>query len=200
MELLQLAIARNGIRLHAYVLMINHVHLLLTPSGRDGVAKAMQSIGRVYVQRFNERYRRTGTLWEGRYRAAIVEDERYLLTCMRYIELNPVRACMVTTPGEYPWSSFQINAWGMPSTLIEPHAVYRALGIAATERQSAYRDLFRHAIPEGDLCMIRDSTQNAWAMGDAAFRARIEATGRRGARLPMGRPRKESNGDPESRV
>lgn len=200
MELLQRAIARNGIRLHAYVLMTNHVHLLLTPSDRDGVGRTMQSVGRVYVQRFNTRHRRTGTLWEGRYKAAVVDGERYLLTCMRYIELNPVRARIVATPGDYVWSSFQANACGMPSTFIERHAVYQALGSTAVERQCAYRELFRHAIPEADLCVIRDSTQNAWAMGDEAFRAKIDATGRRAARLPMGRPRRRSDDDSESRV
>ena len=113
LDLIRHAMRRHGVSIHAYVLMTNHVHFLLTPSGRDAVSGMMQSVGRVYVQWFNGRYRRTGTLWEGRYKATVVEDERYLLTCMRYIELNPVRARMVKSPGEHPWSSFATNACGV---------------------------------------------------------------------------------------
>jgi putative transposase len=197
LTLLRQAIRRHGVSIHAYVLMTNHVHFLLTPLGRDGVAGVMQSVGRVYVRWFNGRYRRTGTLWEGRYKATVVEDERYLLTCMRYIELNPVRARMVTTPDEHPWSSFAANACGEASDLVEPHPVYRALGAAPDQRRGAYRELFRHEIPEVDLCAIRDATQCGWALGGAGFRARIDATGRRASRLPMGRPRKRREPDPE---
>ena len=199
-ELLRRAVVRHGVSIHAFVLMTNHVHFLMTPSDRVAMSATMQSVGRVYVQRFNTRHRRTGTLWEGRYMAAAVEDERYLLTCMRYIELNPVRAGMVATPGQYEWSSFRANACGEPSDLVVPHRVFRALGRDAAERQSAYRELFRHALPEADLCVIRDATQHAWAMGGDDFRALIEATGRRAARLPMGRPRKLPKDDAKSRV
>ena len=117
-----------GVAIHAYVFMTNHVHLLATPRLAVSVPKMMQSIGRIYVQYFNSMYRRTGTLWEGRYKAAIVDDERSLLTCMRYIELNPVRAHMVASPGEFPWSSFSANACGTTDDLVEAHAIYRQLG------------------------------------------------------------------------
>ena len=191
------AVRRYGVSVHAYVLMTNHVHFLLTPSGRDAVSGMMRSVGRVYVQWFNDQYRRTGTLWEGRYKATVVEDERYLLTCMRYIELNPVRAKMVRAPGEHPWSSFAANACGEASDLVEPHPIYRALGSTPEDRRGAYRELFRDEIPEVDLCAIRDATQNGWALGGDGFLARIDATGRRASRLPIGRPRKRRESGPE---
>jgi putative transposase len=185
----------HSVAIHAYVLMTNHVHLLATPRQANSMPRMMQSIGRVYVQYFNVTYRRTGTLWEGRYKAAIVDDECYLLTCMRYIEVNPVRAHMVASPAEYPWSSFRANACGAADDLVEPHPIYRQLGGSLEARQTAYRELFRSSIPEEDLCIIRDATQNAWALGSASFRSKIAALSRRAERLPMGRPR---NG--ESRV
>ena len=113
--------------IHAYVLMTNHVHLLLTPQSENGISQVMQSLGRSYVQYFNFRYRRSGTLWEGRYKATLLDSESYLLTCSRYIELNPVRAQMVKDPGEYPWSSFGFNALGQADNLITPHAVYKTI-------------------------------------------------------------------------
>ena len=129
--------------IHAYVFMTNHVHLLATPATAASLPKMLQAIGRVYVQYFNTVHRRTGTLWEGRYRAAIVDDERYLLTCMRYIELNPVRAGMVADPADYPWSSHRATAYGAMDRLITPHAEYRQLDGVATARRAAYRELFR---------------------------------------------------------
>ena len=180
----------QGVAIHAYVLMTNHVHLLVTPSCVTSVPKMMQSLGRIYVQYFNSTYRRTGTLWEGRYKAAIVDEENYLLTCMRYIELNPVRARMVTSPGEFAWSSFRANACGTPDNLVVVHPIYRRLGHSREDCQAAYRELFRFAIPEPDLCNIRDATQNAWALGSEMFRRKIAALSRRSERLPMGRPRR----------
>lgn len=190
----------RGVAIHAYVFMTNHVHLLATPGLAGSMPKMMQSIGRIYVQYFNSTYRRTGTLWEGRYKAAIVDDERYLLTCMRYIELNPVRAQMVVSPSEFPWSSFSANAWGMADDLVEPHAIYHQLGPSPEARRAAYCQLFRSAIPEAEVSSIRDATQHAWALGSAAFRNKIAALNRRAERLPMGRPRKEQRGSGESRV
>ena len=185
------AARKHGVSIHAYVFMTNHVHMLATPGSATSVPKMMQAVGRVYVQYFNFAYRRTGTLWEGRYKAAIVDDEHYLLTCMRYIEQNPVRASMVASPAEYAWSSFRANACGATDELIEAHAVYQQLGESTEARQFAYRELFRSSIAEDDLCVIRDATQNAWALGSAAFREKIVALSRRGERLPIGRPRKE---------
>jgi putative transposase len=178
----------RAVAIHAYVLMTNHVHLLVTPSCATGVPKMMQSIGRIYVQYFNRVHRRTGTLWEGRYRAAIIDDEQYLLTCMRYIELNPVRARMVSTAGEFRCSSFRANACGAPDDLVTPHVIYRQLGPSPEVRQAAYRELFRSAISAGDLGNIRDATQHAWALGGEVFRREIEALNRRAERMPLGRP------------
>ena len=194
------AAREHGVAIHAYVFMTNHAHLLATPQFATSMPKMMQSIGRIYVQYFNGTYRRTGTLWEGRYRAALVDDEDYLLICMRYIELNPVRAQMVAGPGEFPWSSFAANAWGAADDLLAPHAIYRRLGPSPETRQAAYRKLFRSAIPEDEMRSIRDATQHAWALGSAAFRSRIAALGRRAERLPMGRPRNERSGAGGSRV
>ena len=101
---------KHDCRIHAYVLMTNHVHLLVTPMVEHGISNMMQALGRRYVYYINKNYQRSGTLWEGRYKASLIDNERYLLTCMRYIELNPVRAKMVEHPGEYPWSSYQANA------------------------------------------------------------------------------------------
>ena len=119
---------------------------------------------------------------------------------MRYIEQNPVRASMVASPAEYAWPSFRANACGATDELIEPHAVYRQLGAAAEVRQLAYRELFRSSIAGDDLCVIRDATQNAWALGSPAFREKITALSRRGERLPIGRPRKERRDSRENRV
>jgi len=194
------AAREHRVAIHAYVFMTNHVHLLATPSLATSVPKMMQSIGRVYVKYFNATHCRTGTLWEGRYKAAIVDDDRYLLTCMRYIELNPVRAQMVPTPDEFPCSSFSANARGTVDDLVEPHAIYRALGSSPEARQAAYRQLFRSSIPDSEIRSIRDATQNAWALGNAEFRSRIAAMGRRAERQPLGRPRKEARKSRESRV
>ena len=178
---------------HAYVLMTNHVHLLVTPESESSLSKTMQSIGRRYVQYFNHAYGRTGTLWEGRYKSTLIDSERYLLTCMRYIELNPVRAAMVEHPGDYPWSSYLANAQGAPDVLIAPHSLYRRLGRADEERQSAYRQLFRAQIPKADVDAIRDATNKAWALGDSRFVSKIAAlSGRRAVPLPRGRPKRQS--------
>ena len=199
-ECLLRASREHGVAIHAYVLMTNHVHLLATPGLATSMPKMMQSIGRVYVQYFNGAYRRTGTLWEGRYKAAIVDDERYLLACMRYIEVNPVRAHMVTKPADFPWSSFRANACGKPDDLVRPHPIYLRLGSSPDTRQESYRELFQSSIPEEELRVIRDATQNAWALGSASFRSRIAELCRRAERLPIGRPRKGGSDDGESRV
>ena len=183
----------NGVAIHAYALMTNHIHLLATPPLPVSLPRVMQAVGRVYVKYFNGLYDRTGTLWEGRYKAAIVEDDQYLLTCMRYIELNPVRAGIVQSPGEYPWSSFRANAEGASDALISPHALYWELGRSAETRQASYRALFCSAVSAEDMSVIRDSTQHAWALGNVAFRRKIGALGRRAERLPTGRPRSKAH-------
>ena len=188
LHLLTAAARKHGVALHAYVLMSNHVHLLATPARAESVPRMMQSIGRIYVQRFNTRNRRTGTLWEGRYKAAIVDDQAYLLACMRYIELNPVRAGLAAEPRDYAWSSHGANALGAPSFPLTPHPAYLALGEGDEARRAAYRRQFEAGLPEAFLESIRDATQHAWAMGGDAFLRRVESTGRRAGRRAGGRP------------
>jgi len=160
--------------IHAYVLMTNHVHLLLTPHTEDGIGKMMQMLGRYYVQYFNTRYQRTGTLWEGRYKATLIDTEQYFLTCMRYIELNPVRAKgMVDHPSKYPWSSYRFNALGQSDELITPHREYKRLAKLDAERQSEYRQLFCSRIKEMTLEAIREATNKAWVLGSERFKKRI---------------------------
>jgi putative transposase len=187
------AATRHRLAIHAYVWMTNHVHLLATPELAESVSKVFQSVGRRYVGYFNATYNRTGTLWEGRYRATVVDSERYLLTLMRYIELNPVRAGLVAHPADYAWSSYRRNALGEAGSnadWITPHREYLRLGRTAADRQGAYRQLFRGAVSRGDLADIRDCTHKGWALGDERFRQQVEARGqRRAASMGVGRPR-----------
>jgi putative transposase len=153
--------------------MTNHVHLLITPQEAQSLSKVMQTLGRYYVQYYNYSYERTGTLWEGRYKATLIDSESYLFTCMRYIELNPVRANMVAQPSDYPWSSYHYNALGQPNTLITPHLEYQRLGNTDTERQVAYRALFKHHLTPDSLIEIRNATNKAWVLGSDHFKQRI---------------------------
>ena len=159
---------------HAYVLMTNHVHLLITPHLENGISKTMQYIGRYYVQYFNYKYQRTGTLWEGRYKATLLDSESYLLTCSRYIELNPVRAGMVKEPSEYLWSSFHYNALGQENSLITPHTVYKGLGINNVACESNYYALFAKSIPKTEIEEIRAATNKAWVLGNDKFKGKVE--------------------------
>lgn len=183
-----------GCAIHAYVLMTNHVHLLVTGNERGSVSRMMQRLGRRYVVYFNARYRRTGTLWEGRFKSGLVDSSRYLLTCYRYIELNPVRAAMVTDPAECRWSSYRGNALGEPDRLITPHPLYLALGAEGSARRSAYRALFKQALGDDELADIRNHVQQQKALGTPRFQAEIEALlGRKAAVRPRGRPRLEED-------
>ncbi len=191
LEKLEAALSRYDCALHAYILMTNHVHFLMTPDTEDGIGKVMQSLGRHYVQYFNYCYQRTGTLWEGRYRATLIDSNQYLLTCMRYIELNPVRAGMVDHPQDYRWSNYHTNALGQTDELITPHKLYRRLGPVAAERQKAYRQLFKHRISGDTVSAIRESTNKAWVLGNHRFQKKIERlTERRTAPRPRGGDRK----------
>lgn len=159
---------------HAYVLMTNHVHLLITPHTEQGIGKTLQMLGRYYVQYFNHSYQRTGSLWEGRYKATLIDSESYLLTCYRYIELNPVRAeGMADHPSKYPWSSYRFNALGGEDVIVVPHAEYLSLGQTAEERQAAYRALFKSHISEKTLEEIRQATNKAWVLGSSYFKEKI---------------------------
>ena len=180
----------HEVSVHAYVLMTNHVHLLASPAHAQALPRMMQTLGRRYVGRFNFLHRRTGTLWEGRYKATLVDTEAYLFCCLRYVELNPVRALMVTAPGDYRWSSHRANAFGDNDPVVTPHPSFLALGPNAEVRRDAYRRMFGQPVPAEAVQAIRDATQFEWALGSVGFRNRVEAcTGRRADRLPMGRPR-----------
>ena len=171
-------IKHDGV-LHAYVLMTNHVHLLVTPINKTSIAKTIQTLGRYYVQYFNYTYGRTGTLWEGRYKASLVDTEHYLLTCYRYIELNPVRAQMVEHPVDYPWSSYRHNALGQTNLMITPHEKYQGLGRDSEQRQAAYRALFKAHISERQLEEIRDTANKEWVLGSEYFKEKISQKLRR---------------------
>ncbi len=175
--------------IHAYVLMTNHVHLLVTPEGEAGIAKLMQAIGRRYVQYVNRSYRRSGSLWEGRYKSSVIQAETYLLTCMRYIELNPVRAEMVKDPAHYRWSSYRHNGLGQSDSRIIPHPVFLALNWDATERQTAYRTLFRSELDEEALADIRLALSQSQPLGHGRFGDQIcAAAGIRRTQKRPGRP------------
>ncbi len=177
------------VEIHAWVLMSNHVHLLCTPQSPNALSQLMQSLGRQYVRYFNLRHQRTGTLWEGRFKSCLVQEEDYLMQLYRYIELNPVRAGMVKQPSDYVWSSYRINALGKPSELCTPHTVYLALGKDTNERQANYRDLFKHQV-EGKLLQdIRLAINKNMALGSEQFKAEIEhLSGRRMTTKKVGRP------------
>ena len=155
--------------IHAYVLMTNHVHVLLTPEKSGSPGKLMKALGQRYVQYVNRRYRRTGSLWEGRFRSCIVDDEAYFLVCQRYIELNPVRAKMVDCPDEYIWSSYRANAYGAVDPLITPHPLYTRLAHDGEGRRAAYRDLFKEELSSEQLEDIRRATNGNFALGDIEF-------------------------------
>lgn len=178
---------RYQCQVHAYVLMTNHVHLLVTPEHERSVPSMMQAMGRNYVQRLNARYRRTGTLWEGRYKASLVQSNRYLLACQRYIELNPVRAGMTAGPGEYPFSSYAYHAYGKTNPVITPHAMYLELAKDSSDRRKAYRSLFVDVLEESLLKRIRHNTDACSVIGNDRFKKQISAmlhrevpTGKRG--------------------
>lgn len=172
---LQEASQKYGVAVHAWVFMTNHVHLLVTPTVKGAVSKMMQSIGRRYVQYFNHTYRRSGTLWEGRFKSCLVDSEQYLLECYRYIELNPVRAGMVDEPSEYRWSSYCTNALGKASKLCTPHEMYLDLGITVEDRLEAYRGLFRHHLDSNMVKRLRDVTHKGLVFGRDDFVRKIEA-------------------------
>jgi putative transposase len=174
LEKLQAACKVHGCLVHGYVLMTNHVHLLITPSSETSLGKTLQMLGRYYVQYFNHCYQRTGTLWEGRYKATLIDSDEYLVTCMRYIELNPVRAGMVADPADYPWSSYHFNVLGQVDALVTPHFEFQRLGDDDIERQVAYRALFNQAISEAQINEIRDATNKSWALGDSLFKERVQ--------------------------
>jgi putative transposase len=192
MDYLGTALHRNRCRLHAYVLMTNHVHLLITPAQEFGISCVMQDTGRKYVQYINRTCRRTGTLWEGRYKASLVDSDAWLLTCMRYIEMNPVRAGMVAHPRSYHWSSYAANARGQVNPVLSPHPLYLGLGDVMNERLYAYRELFRHHLDDRQLHELRNTLNQGLVLGREDFKDVIERmTQRQVRRGKDGRPRAE---------
>lgn len=188
---------------HAYVLMTNHVHLLVTPETEAGIAKLMQAVGRRYVQYINHSYKRTGSLWEGRYKSSLIQAEIYLLTCMRYIELNPARAGMVQDPGQYRWSSYRHNALGQPDLRLTPHPLFLALDRNDADRQTAYRALFRCELDEDALGDIRLALSQGQPLGHGRFGDRIcAAAGVRRTQKRPGRPecKTDQPGDTETQT
>lgn len=165
---------RYECRIHVYVLMSNHTHLLITAEDVHGPSRMMQAVGRRFVQYVNARYARTGTLWEGRFRSSVVHSERYFFACSRYIELNPVRARMVDSPDEYGWSSYGHNALGVADRLITPFALYEALGTRPADREAAYRTLFDDPLSDKTLDTIRSATRTKGIVGDDEFRSLVE--------------------------
>lgn len=189
---LQEAAEKNHACLHAYVLMTNHVHLLVTPGHAYSITHMMQDLGRKFVRYMNRTYRRTGSLWEGRFKAGLVDSEIYLLTCMRYIELNPVRVSIVDHPGDYRWSSYASNAQGQPDHLIQPHPLYLALGDTPEQRQYAYRALFSHQLDATDLHAVRDALNQELVLGRDDFKDKIASMLQRQTKPGQsGRPRVE---------
>ncbi len=178
------------VHIHAWVFMTNHVHLLCTASDSIGISQMMQSLGRQYVRYFNRSYKRSGTLWEGRFKSCLVQEEHYVMAVYRYIEMNPVRAGMAASPAEYQWSSYAINALGKQSALCQFHPCYLALAETEAARQQAYRDLFRTAVDEAMLCDIRSAIKGGMALGNDRFKQEVEdLTGRRQQMGQRGRPK-----------
>jgi putative transposase len=188
---------RHGCAVHAYCLMTNHVHLLLTPSTTQSCTALMRDIGRRYVPYFNWRHDRTGTLWEGRFRSCIAESARYVLACYRYIELNPVRSGIVNEPANYPWSSHAVNIGSRLDTHISPHAEFLALASDSKNRHASYLALFESEMERPLLEAIRDATNGGYPLASERFKnTAIAPLGWKTARGKPG-PRPNSDPDPE---
>ncbi len=189
LELLDENARKFHVAIHAYVLMGNHFHLLVTPETADGLPQMMQAVGRSYVRYFNDRQKRTGTLWEGRYKSTLIQTERYLLACMVYIDLNPVRAEMVVQAKDYPWSSHGHYLGARIDKLITPHALVWALGNTPFAREAAYVDLVRAGITTGQQQALTDSALRGWALGAPEFVENLQKkTSRRVSKSAAGRP------------
>jgi putative transposase len=179
----------HDLSIHAYVLMGNHVHLLVSATRSGALSDAMRQLGQNYVPAFNRRHRRTGTLWEGRFKSCLVSTDSYLLTVYRYIELNPVRASMVQSPEHHPWSSIHANLGLKVDPLVTPHATFLAMASDPQERCIAYRSWLRAGISDDEIEAIRVHLKQGRALGDRRFQAMVEKTlGQPASTKPQGRP------------
>lgn len=191
LECLKDASKKHGCEIHAYVLMTNHVHVLVTPHIPEGISRMMQSVGRRYVQYINWAYKRSGTLWEGRYKASLIESDRYYLACCRYIEDNPVRAGIVSDPGDYRWSSYRHHSSEYIDSVVKDHPAYLSLGESRYKRALAYRGLFLVKMEEKIVQGIRCSLQKDLVLGGERFQKEIEILLQRRVRPgEKGRPRR----------
>ena len=180
--------------IHAYVLMPNHTHILATPQTKESISKVLQSLGRCYAQYYNYIYERTGTIFEGRYKATLVDPETYLLDCYRYIELNPVRAGLIKCPSNYLWSSFRHNALGVEDKIITPHAKYLYLSKMFSSCAHEYNNLFMKSLDDNVVSEITEATNKSWVLGSQCYKAFIEETlNRRSSPKPRGGDRKSIN-------
>ncbi len=188
LDLLKTHSARTGCSVHAYVLMTNHIHLLISGKTALAIGAVMKAVNERYVQYVNRTYERSGTLWDGRYYSSLVQEDNYFLACHRYIELNPVRAGIVASPADYRWSSYAGNAEGTSDPLLQPHLVYLGLGQDAASRQSAYKQLFEQEIDEELLGQLRDCVKGNRVTGTARYSAQVDQTFGRAHRAKPGRP------------
>ena len=194
LECLREAAVAAKVALHAYVLMDDHVHLLVTPAGTEGLSRMMQALGRNYVGWFNHRHQRSGTLWEGRFRSGLIEAGTWLLPCMRYIELNPLRAGMVADAAAYRWSSARHHLGQATDALLTDHALFWSLGNTPFDREAAWRDFLGQPVAAAEVQQITASCLRGWALGSASFLERMnEVAGRRLAPAKRGRPRKHNH-------
>lgn len=189
LQLLREALMHTGCKLHAYVLMDNHVHLLITPPGSGAIARLMQKLSRQYTRQFNAKHHRTGSLWEGRYKACLVDSESYVLRCYRYIDLNPIRAQLAEDASAFHWSSAAAHSGPCINPLLIPHAAYTSLGATAIERASAYQAFLQEGLPADELHAIRSHIQQQRALGSESFKSMVEAkTQRFAGTRPAHRP------------
>lgn len=190
---------QHRVALHAYVLMDTHFHLLLTPETDAGLAAMMQAVGRRYVRYFNDLHHRSGTLWEGRYRSTVVQDGPWVLQCMAYLDLNPVRAALVVEPAQYPWSSHRHGVGQSVDRRLTPPAAYWALGNTPFAREAAYAHLVKEGLSASTERAIVDAALHGWALGDPAFLAQLQQrTSRRVSRGRPGRPPSANKSNPPS--
>ena len=167
------------VAIHAYVLMPNHLHLLASPADATGLGRMMQWVGRHYVPYFNAKYQRVGTLWQGRYRATVIDAEKYFLPCSRYIELNPVRSGLADAPSEYPWSSFAHHTGARSDPLITDHLIYWGLGNTPFEREAAYQKIMEHSPADEEVNLLTESVLKGWALGSEKFKSALEKQAKR---------------------